>query len=305
MDIIYRPAQMSDEGAISKVFAEAVIAVHEKHGYTRPAVDPAGPNPTFAFLVEDHAKGCWVAEDPTEVIGYCTSWVYGSLWFLSQLFVLPRYQGQHVGHELMVRALAYGSGKAITNRALITFAFNLASISLYMRHGLYPRESLYGLRSSTPSARPQHTPPGTVEHTYEKVGNDPITLSRLAWIDESILGIQRPRFHQYLLEGPGASCYLFHSGGTPRGYAYVWPTGRVGPLAVAVPSDLKGVMRSAFTLATATGAEHVSTLVPGSNEDAVTTALEHGLRITVPFLLMSSRPFGSWTRYLFYSPALI
>jgi hypothetical protein len=46
-------------------------------------------------------------------------------------------------------------------------------------------------------------------------------------------------------------------------------------------------------------------MIPGSNDQAVAVALDHKLRIAIPFLLMSSQPFENWDKYLFYSPTLM
>ena len=38
------------------------------------------------------------------------------------------------------------------------------------------------------------------------------------------------------------------------------------------------------------------------NEQAMEIALEHKMWIDLPYLLMSSKPFGNWMTYLFHSP---
>jgi len=43
--------------------------------------------------------------------------------------------------------MKHHKGRAITNRALATFAYNPVSISLYARYGIYPREPLYWMES--------------------------------------------------------------------------------------------------------------------------------------------------------------
>ena len=39
----------------------------------------------------------------------------------------------------------------------------------------------------------------------------------------------------------------------------------------------------------------MSAFLPGASEAALRTAVEHGMRITFPMLLMSTRDFGDWT----------
>jgi hypothetical protein len=46
-------------------------------------------------------------------------------------------------------------------------------------------------------------------------------------------------------------------------------------------------------------------MVPGSNEQAMSIALEAQLRIRAPMLFMASVPFTSSASYLFHSPGLM
>ena len=60
-------------------------------------------------------------------------------------------------------------------------------------------------------------------------------------------------------------------------------------------SDAVGAaFRTALTLAAESGSSQVSAFVPGTSETALSAAVEHGMRITLPMLLMSTRDFGDW-----------
>jgi hypothetical protein len=102
-----------------------------------------------------------------------------------------------------------------------------------------------------------------------------------------------------------ASCLVFEKDGKPEGYAFVRENGRIGPLAVLRESSFENAMSNALTYAADQGADNVLTLLPGSNEQAVSASMKHGLRITSPMLFMSSKPMGAWKNYLFYSPGLM
>ncbi len=115
----------------------------------------------------------------------------------------------------------------------------------------------------------------------------------------------RDRDHSYLSNVAEAACYLFRKDGVPHGYAYIWKNGRIGPLAVRAPTWLPDVLTSSFRLALRGNPEQVSILVTGSNESAMALALRQGLRITTPFLWMSSRSMGNPACYLFYSPGFM
>ncbi len=299
MSITYRQARLDDAPAVHRVWAEATNELNERHGFGGQPLRLAPPHPYFAFAVEKEPEGFWVAEDGDRVIGFAHSWVRGPLWFLAFLFVMPGYQGKGIGRHLLEQAITYGSHDRITSRALITFAYNPASISLYMRCGMYPREPLYTMTGRSESVRPLRNQP--IGPGYERVTGEPNRLRDLCRIDDQVLGFAREAHHRYFLSVPGASCYLFGAGADPAGYAYVWSNGRVGPLAVVPPAHFTDVFTIALGLAASQGAENVFTVMSGANEQAVAVGLAHGMRIAYPLLLATSKPFGDWTRYLFHS----
>ena len=81
------------------------------------------------------------------------------------------------------------------------------------------------------------------------------------------------------------------------GYAYV-AEGNIGPLAVTRKTRLRSAFRTALKLAASGAAPQVSAFIPGPCEAALSVAIEHGMRIKVPMVLMSSSDFGNWARYL-------
>lgn len=120
-----------------------------------------------------------------------------------------------------------------------------------------------------------------------------------------MLGIDRTRHHEFFLSQPEATCYLFEHTGRPNGYAYVWSSGRVGPLAAISPGSFEGVMRTALVLAARPPTQRVSLLLAGSNAPALAWALRQRMRIKLPLLLMATKPFGRLETYGFHSPALL
>jgi hypothetical protein len=118
------------------------------------------------------------------------------------------------------------------------------------------------------------------------------------------LGVSREKHHSYLLDDATMRGVLLHDNGECIGYAYVSATGHVGPLAVAQARRMGAAFRTALDLAAASGAAQVSAFLPGASE-ALGIAVEHGLRITFPMVLLSSRDFGDWTRYLPRNPGFM
>lgn len=211
MDIGYRRARLDDVSAVSKVIADAINALNQRHGFGDERMSPAPPNPYFAFAIQEEPEGFWVAESAGEVVGFTHSWMRGHFWFLAHLFVSPSCQGKGVGDRLLGKALEYGGQAAIANRSLITFAYNPTSISLYMRYGMYPREPLYAMRGASTPLRAGRSHTEAMAH--EQVGAGQDALDVLSQVDEQVLGFARELHHRYLLAAPGASCYLFRGSG--------------------------------------------------------------------------------------------
>jgi ribosomal protein S18 acetylase RimI-like enzyme len=301
MNIIYRPAKPADILVAAQVYSTALNDLYQRHGLGDQVVQFTQPNPYYAFCLQEEPEGFWVAESETEIVGMAISWLRGSFWFLGCLFILPTCQQSGIGRNLLDKTLELGS--SVTNRALITFPFNRVSTALYMRYGMYPREPIYRMVGDSAVARLAHKE--TESFNYEKLPPAAASIRQLCSIDEPVLGIPLERHHEYFLNAQGSTCYLFRREKNPEGYAYVWSNGHVGPLAVSSLNSLRGVMNTALGLAAIQETSQVSVMIPGSNDQAATIALDHKLRIAIPFLLMSSRSFGNWDKYLLYSPALM
>jgi hypothetical protein len=62
--------------------------------------------------------------------------------------------------------------------------------------------------------------------------------------------------------------------------------------------------RTALALAGGAGAAQISAFLPGANK-AIRIAVEHGMRIAFPMMLVSTHNFGDWTRYLPRNPGFM
>lgn len=301
MAIIYRHATFDDIVAVSQVNQTAINDLNRRHGF--PEFPPSPPSPLYSFSLTEEPEGFWVAEDDGTIAGYSISWVRGTFWFLYDLFVLPEYQGTGIGQKLIQKAFEHSAGCEIDNRALITFAYNPISISLYIKYGMYPREPLYLMEIPRAALRGNF---GRIQaDPLERVKPSGLVTDQLGGIDEQVLGISRAKHHVYLLNAPGSACYIFKEKDNVRGYAYVWSSGRVGPLAVLSHADFDKLWHSALVLAAASDAETIRMLVPGTNEQAASLAHRCRFRISHPMLLMSAKPFGTWQNYSLYSPGLM
>lgn len=292
MAIVYRPARQDDLTPACEVMYQAMNDLEHRHGFEGPV---AVATPEFhAFCLDDDPECIWVAEDAGRIIGISFSWVSGALWFLADLFVLPQYQGRGVGDTLLQRTLDQARKHEVDNRALITFSFNRASIGLYVKHGLFPRQPIYVV--SAPRARLAGRP-ATHDLAWTPIDGDRAYAATLRQIDEAALGVVRDLHHRYLRSEPAVKGFLLEQGGKPAGYVYISHDGHIGPLAVAAREAFAPAFETALSLAMAGGAEQVSAFLPGSNGDAMSIARRHGMRLGRTMVLLSEKEFGDWAKY--------
>ena len=304
LDVSYRKAKVEDFPGILNLIRTSFDGVLREHGFfdsspfassKLPAIPQQG-FPWFEMGLKEDGEGFWVAEVEGKLAGLTLSWVRGSLWYLAHLFVSPEHQGLDIGQSLMERAMKHHKGQAITNRALATFAYNPVSISLYVRHGIYPREPLYWMEGPSQQVKTD----ASTKLRNERIVDFEKARSILTRVDELTLGYPREKNHEFLFSLPSVRCHLFSSGDEPVGYAYVWQSGRVGPLATVSHDIFRDALRSAFRLAAAEGAPNVGIAATGSNEQLMQVALEQKMRILDNYLFMSSKPFPNFSNYVLY-----
>ncbi len=305
MGLLYRPARPEDLSQVASVFSTAIDDLDKRHGFFHKPTPRSPLNALNAFWLKKDPDAFWVAVDDGRMVGYTFSFLRGSLWFLADLFIMPDHQGRGIGRSLIEKTLGSWKGHRITNRALITTAFNRSSASLYMRYGMFPRQPLYF--ASAPrekivqglESRDTETQEIGESADLEKVRSD------LNQIDERALGFSLGWHHEFFLGVQRARCFIFKRNNRPRGYAYVRRNGRIGPLVVTSVSSFGPALNASLSLAAEGDSKDVAIFFAGSNEEAASACVKHGFRITYPYLFMSAHSVGDWNNYLFYSPGLM
>lgn len=299
MPIIYRPARSEDLVRADELVVGSINDLTERHGFGKIA--SPRPPPFQLFSLKDDPDGLWVAEDEGQMVGFAWSWVCGDLWFLAQLFVSPAQQGAGIGNELIKRTWGPAQNKGATNKALITFTFNTVSQGLYLRHGMFPRFPIYFFSVESERLKTRLAGPRFRCVTLENTGSH---LRSLASIDAQTLGVSREKHHRYLINDKTTKGVLLFEGDNCIGYAYV-ADGHIGPMAVAQREDMGTAFKTALVMAADSGTSQVSAFVSGACDAALSAAVEAGMRITLPMVLMSSRDFGNWAQYLPRNPGFM
>ncbi|AYG57945.1 GNAT family N-acetyltransferase [Rhizobium jaguaris] len=300
MSLVYRPAQADDLASTDALVVASINDLSVRHGFGPMAT--ASPPNFQLFSLKDDPDGLWVAEDGGEILGFAWSWVCGDVWFLAQLFVDPARQGQGIGNELLGRTMEHARKSRAAHKALITFTFNRVSQGLYMRHGLFPKMPIY-LFNATRERVMQELPAPPL-HAIA-IDDSAATMEKLVEIDSRAIGASREKHHRYLLEDPTTTGVLLCAGSDCVGYSYVASSGHIGPLAVKRPDLLRDAFATALKLAADRSAETVSAFLPGTCDSALSLAIQQGMRITFPMLLMASPGYGDWTQYLPRNPGFM
>jgi ribosomal protein S18 acetylase RimI-like enzyme len=297
MSLVYRPAQARDLSTAEALVVASINDLTERHGFGPMAT--ASPPNFQLFSLRDDPDGLWIAEDGGDILGFAWSWVCGDVWFLAQLFVDPAQQGRGIGNELLKRTLEHARKSGAAHKALITFTFNRVSQGLYIRHGLFPKMPIYFF-----GAPREKVMAGLPEPALRSIAIEDTTaqMKRLAEIDAQAVGVAREKHHRYLLNDPATTGVMLFAGSECVGYAYVGSNGHVGPLAVTQTDVLGDAFTTALRLAANGASEKISAFLPGTCESALSLAVNHGMRITFPMLLMASSGYGDWTQYLPRNP---
>ena len=300
MALVYRPACADDLVRADALVVATINDLTDRHGFG-PMATTSPPN--FAlFSLHDDPDGLWIAEDGGDIRGCAWSWICGDLWFLAQLFVDPTQQGQGIGNELIKLTLEHARQSGAARKALITFTFNRVSQALYMRHGLFPKMPIYffgAARERLGAGLPQARLRASV------ITDTPVHMDALAEIDIKAAGAERKKHHRYLSSETATKGVLLYEGRECVGYAYIASNGHVGPLAATRTDILGDAFTTALKIAAEGQSENVSAFLPGTCTSALSLAVNHGMRITFPMLLMASPGYGDWTHYLPRNPGFM
>lgn len=248
--------------------------------------------PLFVHLAA-HAAEWWMAEDSGSgaLVGYARSVQRGGLLELSEFFVVPGRQSAGVGRQLLERAFPDGRGDV----RVIIATTDARALRSYYRAGTvarFPIASMEGVPHAADAA-----------DDLEPIRATEADIAELVRIETAVIEFHRGDDLPWLLaqrEG-----YLYRRQGRPVGFGFIGGSGS-GPVMALEPSDQAAILRHLETRAAELGREKLAFEVPMVNEVAMRHLLGRGFRID-PFLtlLMSSRPFGRFDRFIGFGPSLV
>jgi GNAT superfamily N-acetyltransferase len=257
-----RRATEADLPAEQEVFRAAIGELYRRHSFEPPNPPPAAFEAQQGHLLRHDGERCFVAEDAGRIVAFVAALARADTWFLSSLFVLPEVQGRGLGRRLLERAWGDGYRRRLT----LTDAIQPVSNGLYTGLGLVPSTPVLHLEGQ---ARPD------ARSGLEAASTEP---SALAALDRAAYGFDRAIDHAYWGAEPGRGT-LWLRAGEPCAYSYVWPGGRIGPVAGVDGAAAADALRAELTQARGGPA---GVVVPGSAAPLVRAAVAGGLRFARP-----------------------
>jgi len=248
----------------------------------------------YVDLAHVAPNGVFVAKDEGTPIGIAIPHALEDEWFLSEIYVEPSFQKRGVGWQMLTEA-AKEAGD-VTRSGLLEVD-ELGGIAFFLRRGV----SLQTPIAEVSGAIPHENELGRMaagEYRFITESLEPVGhRAALGQLDREVRGTARPLDHLYFSEhGRG---FIFRRDEELAGYAYVWPSGRIGPLVAASQTYL--VQFLAFSLATlrqTCGASWCTALVPGTNIRIMRAAMRAGLNIDGVRLFASDGGTLDLSRYV-------
>jgi len=242
----------------------------------------------------------WCARDEGETIGLALVQATVGERYVGDLFVEPSFRRSGIGARLLDAALDDGGD---ATRCVMLEAGDAAGVALALRRRIAVRTPVLRIAGAIPREDALAAmAAGDYRFAIEPV--DPLRHGfALDALDHEVRGIRRSADHAAFARSAKGSA-IFRNDEFVA-YAYVWPDGRIGPLAAVSAVYLVQVLAlSLVTLAREYGASWCSAFVPTTNVRLARAALRAGLRIEGANLYASDSSEADLSRYAGFHPLL-
>lgn len=246
-------------------------------------------------LARVSTNGAFVAKDAANTpIGIAFAHALEDEWYLSELFVEPSYQKAGVGWQLLTESMKDAGD--VTRSGLLE-PQEIGGIAFFLRRGVALQTPVVEISGAIPHEN-ELARMAAGEYRFSTEPLEPHGhRAALAQLDREMRGTARPLDHSYFSEnGRG---FIFVRGDEIAGYAYIWPSGRIGPLLAVSQTYVVQFLGFALAASRQTfGASWCTLLVPGVNIRATRAAMRAGLNIEAVRLFASDRGMGDLSRYI-------
>jgi GNAT superfamily N-acetyltransferase len=234
----------------------------------------------------------WVADFGDRIGGFGLATRRRTLWYLAALHVLPEFQGQGIGTQLVRRCL--GEFDAGDSPILLTTSdsANPVSTGMYFRFGLLPQTAILQLQGQPRSLGKKGVLLRQADLASVQNGFDRI--------DKIVLGEIRPEDHYCWSTVPSIIPYLAYERDRIVGYIYIDREGAIGPAAVERPELLLPTISAALETCAADQSAPMQIRIASDARETLSALFAHGINcVTEVRLLLTSRKFGLFDQYLF------
>lgn len=233
------------------------------------------------------------AFDDGAIVGaICAS--LGDELFVHDLYVEPSFRDAGVGTQLFDEI---GRDREGVPRAALLRADVPSAVAFLAKRGVPIRDALVRVTGAIPKEDDLLALAAT-EYRFGVTPVDPQAHARaLDALDREVRGVERAADHASFARA--ATGIVFTRERELAGYAYVWPSGRIGPIACASASY--GGAFFAYALAASArsyGASWCSAHLPATNVRALRTALRAGLRIEATHAFAAELAAHDFSRYV-------
>jgi ribosomal protein S18 acetylase RimI-like enzyme len=152
-----RTMQEEDLERVIEIEAAAFGAWYRQTYGREGGVPPRTQTNVRSCLAKDPA-GCFVAEEEDQVVGFVLSRTWGSVGWFGTFSVLPDWQGQGIGKQLVAASLGYLRQRPDRMIGLSTMPESPYNLGLYLKLGFQIRRLTLFLRKSL-AGSPEHSIP--------------------------------------------------------------------------------------------------------------------------------------------------
>lgn len=288
--IVYRFARRRDLLAATRLMSESFSHLRKqvkKPPVVRP-IHKASPLVVHLHKTDPDLSLC--AWHGKKMVGFAQALVRGKQWYLAFLFVLPRYQDQKVGKQLLAMAWRDAPGMS---HALATFGYNMQAIGIYSRFGMTIRETLPLMVARVDQLK-KPTSTGLSVATR-------LTSRDLDWIhalESRIRGYAHHEEWRYWLKQPNWKGWIFRDGSRRVGYCLGTNDGYFGPVGAISNKYLVRILSEHLSAIALKEKQTARTFCPTNNLPACQLLLQSGFRVRELIVFMSDKRYGDFQRYV-------